>query len=193
MRNKKLVSFLLFVCLIPLLCVSFYGCKRQPSLQSMYSSVSMPTQAAHATYPGRTLAEAADYATTIVYGEITSIQPTCKDVYESPYPDIPAEPLIMTHIQISPIEVLKGENAVTTYKRLGGEFEGVRYTQEGDDRNLAVGQKIVVFLNAHNYDLGPQYVMVEEDGQVFYEDNTTHELVYTSVENYLEMIRAQLA
>ena len=193
MKNGRVLKKLLPFCLIFLLCLSVSGCQQQSSLQSMYSSSSMPTQAACAVYPGRTLAEAADYATTIVYGEITSIQPTCKDVYESPYPDIPAEPLIMTPIQISPIEVLKGENAVTTYKRLGGEFEGVRYTQEGDDRNLAVVQKILVFLNAHNYDLGPQYVMVEEDGQVFYEDNTTHELVYTSVENYLEMIQEQLA
>lgn len=193
MKNKKTSQIFIRLFLAILLCLPLYGCQ-QPSLQSVYSSSSMPTRPASALYPFRTFEEAVSYATTIVYGEITAIRPTCKEIFEATSPDTTDSFNIITPIEISPIEVLKGENTPpVVYKRLGGEYEGVRYVQEGDDMNLQVGQKILVFLNAYNYDLGPDWVMVEENGQVQYYDDDSQELVNIPTEDYLQKIREQVA
>ena len=76
---------------------------------------------------------------------------------------------------------------------MGGEFEWVRYVSADDDTTLQAGQKVLLFLNEFNCDIGPEWVMVEENGQVQYRDDDSQELANIPTENYLQMIREQIS
>lgn len=187
------------ICLLLVLIVLFstllYGCE-QPSYTGTASSTSTPEKVFSAVYPAWDFPGAVDHATTIVYGEITNIQPAYEHINPSTGPGVEESSTIFTPIEISPIQLLKGSDTSESsilYLRMGGEFEGVRYVSADDDTTLQVGQKVLLFLNEFNCDIGPEWVMVEENGQVQYRDDDSQELANIPTENYLQMIREQIS
>lgn len=89
---------------------------------------------------------------------------------------------------------MKGEaTSSVLYNRLGGEYEGVIYRQEGDDITPAIGQKVIVFLDENSYDLGPNWALWEENGSVKYQDRDTHDLVEKPIEEYIQMVMDEIS
>lgn len=146
------------------------------------------TQYFCAQYPGYTLPEAVAQASTIVYAEIANIKPAYEETYDGV-----GEPSIVTPIDLSPIEPLKGKNDDLVYHRLGGDFKGIRYRQIGDDTHLQPGQKVIAFLNAYDWDISPEWVLLEDNGTIRYQPDPTENYTTVSTEEFLSLIRQELA
>ena len=119
--------------------------------------------------------------------------PGVKSTYQETYENLDLTQTY-TPIEITPIQILKGESASPVlYNRLGGEYDGVLYRQEGDDITPATGQKVIVFLDENSYDLGPNWALWEENGLVKYQDRDTHNLVEKPIGEYIQMVMAELS
>lgn len=188
MKKSKFPFPILCLLLIFWLRCPLSGCQNQENRTSQETS-SLPTHYSDALYPSFSLSEAIDLSSTIVYGEITGVKSTYQETYEKL--DLTQT---YTPIEITPIQILKGESASPVlYNRLGGEYDGVLYRQEGDDITPAIGQKVIVFLDENSYDLGPNWALWEENGSVKYQDRDTHDLVEKPIEEYIQMVTDEIS
>lgn len=182
----------IFCCIFSVLLL-LGGCAQPPSPAAEsqdFESDTIPELSQYfcAQYPSYTLPEAVAHATTIVYAEIVTIQPA----YEETNGGV-GTPVIMTPIELSPIESLKGKHSTFIYRRLGGDYDGTRYLQQGSDIHLKEGQKVVAFLNAYERDIGPTWFLLETDGTIRYQPDPYENDTTASTEEFLSLIRQELA
>ena len=192
-KIKKRFSLLLltFVFLVSLLS----GCTSQtsepaadsPSSKSEADS-SKPTVKILASYGEITFDGLLERAASIVYGEISRIQPA-QERYITP-----DNTQVYTPIEITPIETLKGDPGPTLlYNRLGGEYEGVIYQIEGQDLSFQEGDRIFIFLGLYDADMGPTSVSIEHDGMLTVWDEKGVNTMEMPTQEYIAKVKAALA
>lgn len=176
------ISFILFVFMVT-------GCSSSGGAASEENMDSKPVHMYSAAYIETSFPEMVREASTILYGEITNIQPSRqRDISEY-------SKQVYTPIEITPIELVKGGEGKepVLYNRLGGEYEGIIYKLEGNDLTFKKGQRIFIFLSDINSDLGPTSVYIENNGKFSVWDDDQKALKETTPEEYIAKVKAELA
>ena len=192
-KIKKRFSLLLltFVFLVSLLS----GCTSQtsepaadsPSSKSEADS-SKPTVKILASYGEITFDGLLERAASIVYGEISRIQPA-QERYITP-----DKTQVYTPIKITPIETLKGDPGPTLlYNRIGGEYEGVIYRLESYDFSFQEGDRIFIFMGKYDSALGPTSISIEHDGMLTVWDEKGVNTMEMPTQEYIAKVKAALA
>lgn len=189
-KITKRFSLLLlsFVLLVPVLA----GCTSHPSEtaaepSSLVEDSSKPTVNIYASFAHYTFDDLLEKSTSIVYGEISSIQPSQERYI--------AEDLtqVYTPIEITPIETLKGDPGSTLlFNRIGGEYEGVVYRMEGYDFPIQEGDRIFIFMGKYDSALGPTSVSIEHDGMLTVWDEEGNETIEMPTGEYIGKVKDAL-
>ena len=190
-KRKRRFSLLLlaFVLLVSLLS----GCASQTSEPAAETSSSVEDSSKsvvnmYASYAHFTFDDLLERATSIVYGEISRIQPA-QERYITP-----DKTQVYTPIKITPIETLKGDPGPTLlYNRIGGEYEGVIYRLESYDFSFQEGDRIFIFMGKYDSDLGPTSISIEHDGMLTVWDEKGVNTMEMPTQEYIAKVKAALA
>ena len=190
-KRKRRFSLLLlaFVLLVSLLS----GCASQTSEPAAETSSSVEDSSKsvvnmYASYAHFTFDDLLERATSIVYGEISRIQPA-QERYITP-----DKTQVYTPIKITPIETLKGDPGPTLlYNRIGGEYEGVIYRLESYDFSFQEGDRIFIFMGKYDSALGPTSISIEHDGMLTVWDEKGVNTMEMPTQEYIAKVKAALA
>lgn len=151
-----------------------------------------------------TFEDAVERAAIIVYGTVTA--KTNTQIYEYPLSDGTTGKDPYRNVTVNVETLIKGDSSLTSvvYKELGGVIDSIEYRHTGFEL-LAVGDKVLLFLNPDNYFLTPDGLYIaDEDGNTSVSSDMlpvtpgqtrSSPLSYTSmpIGDYCDIIRDYLA